>query len=237
MKKIIILIILIVSLFGYDFNDIDVKCDQIIKRTLYTVCYSYKEKGPLFSYYKITYEQVNKKMKRLRTFYVDKSIPVKYRITNEQYLNSGWDKGHLSPAFENDVNKTTRKEANILSNVVPQQPYLNRYGAWRDVERLVNSMVFYNDLIIISGAIYNTEEELLLDENELNIPESMYKIILVPKLKKYAIFIFPNERINKTEKYTFLSSKEELLEMSGINFNIPKDYVYFTENELKHYRK
>jgi len=52
------------------------------------------------------------------------------------YKGSGFDRGHLAPAGNQTEDKQLRDETFFLSNIVPQDPNLNR-GVWRVVEQKV----------------------------------------------------------------------------------------------------
>jgi aconitate hydratase 2/2-methylisocitrate dehydratase len=72
------------------------KCDQVIDKKFYKVCYSHKNKGALFISYSLYGELVDKiNIKKRPSFYSEKNIPLKYRSKSSDYVKSGFDRGHL----------------------------------------------------------------------------------------------------------------------------------------------
>ena len=74
------------------------KCDQIIKKTGFEICYNYQLKGPLWSKATLTAQDLKKRgysRKGIR-FYEERSIPKRYRSTLADYRHSGYDRGHES---------------------------------------------------------------------------------------------------------------------------------------------
>lgn len=219
--KTIVLLLLTTSLFSLEFSDIKASCDKVLPRMMYTTCYNTTVKMPNFSFYKVTNTSADVTMTRLSTFYVDPDLDKSERSNSDDY--DGYDKGHLVPASIVDVNETSRKEGNYYSNVVPQDVYLNRFGAWRDFERLEQLLVNQNPIDIMSGALYYKDS---------NVPKYMYKVIVVPNIKKYVIVMFTNTSIETKYKYDYIMNIDEFTTKSNIILNIPSDYSSFTKEEL-----
>jgi endonuclease G len=67
------------------------KCDKIIDKQLYKICYSYKYKGALSGWVKLDGNPVNKtNIKKRPRFYNESNIPLKYRTKYKEY--TGYDK-------------------------------------------------------------------------------------------------------------------------------------------------
>jgi len=103
MKKILssifILFIAISSLSATEISDFinKKKCDQIIDKEIYSVCYSYKYKGALAGWTVLEGDKVNAvNIKKRPRFYENKTIPKKYRTKYSDYTGTGrtWNRGH-----------------------------------------------------------------------------------------------------------------------------------------------
>ena len=219
MKTIVFLLVLLSNSFSIEFDDIHYSCDKVLVRHSYTTCYNTTVKMPNYSFYKVTNTSADKTMTRLIPFYVDPDLSKNERSSVDDYLI--YDKGHLAPASLMDNNEISRKEANYLSNIVPQDPYFNRFGAWRDIERLEQILVNRYDIEIISGAVftYNT------------IPTYMYKVIIIPTTKQYVILYYTNTSIDKDYKYDYIITLEEFKQKTNIEINLT-DYKLITKDEL-----
>ena len=232
MKKLLLLITLTITLFADVPLQIQAKCDKVLIRQSYTTCYDYKLQSAIYSAYTLD-NKINITMPRLSTFYIDKTVPSAYRASNSLYTGTGYDKGHLFPASHGDWSEQSRIETNLLSNIVPQNPHLNREGAWRDTEvaeeRLVKQ---YGTIFVVSGAYYDGKKL----SNGLNIPQSLYKIIVVPGASKMAVIVYPNAEIRTYKLSRLMYDSKTIESLTGIKFNLPA-YKYFTETELSKFIK
>lgn len=218
MKALIYLILPLTFLYSIELEDIEYKCDKTLVRSNYTACYNTTIKMPNYSFYKITNKEADTRLTRLQTFYVDPDLSREERSNDLDYV--GYDKGHLAPASLMDTDDLSRKEANYLSNVVPQDSYFNRFGAWRDIERLEQDLVNKYDIEIISGATYKDKK----------VPSYMYKIIITPT--QYVILLYPNVSIETKYKYDYIVDLDKFKEITGVNLKIPSDKKNFTKEEL-----
>lgn len=232
MKKLLILLALVTSILAYDQSNITAKCDKVLVRSAYTTCYSYTYTSALYSVYTLD-NKIDITAPRLETFYTDKDVPIQYRTANSQFTSTGYDKGHLFPASNGDWSANSRIETNLLSNIVAQDPNLNRNGSWRDTERGEQSIEHtYGTIYVVSGAIYDGKKI----KSGLSIPKTMYKIIIVPKVSKMAIILYPNVSVPSYDLSKMLTDEKTISSMTGIKFNLPK-YTYFTAKELQQFIK
>lgn len=67
------------------------KCDQIIDKELYQICYSYKYKGALSGWVRLDGKLVDTSsdIKKRPRFYNEKTIPIKYRTKYKDYTGYG----------------------------------------------------------------------------------------------------------------------------------------------------
>ena len=124
--KFILLFIVFISLSATDLSDYinKKKCDQIIDKKVYTICYDYMEKGALYVSYTLNGELVNKEnIKRRYSFYTEKNLPKNYRSQSRDYSHSGYDRGHLASDASFDYNEKTLRKTYSMANVIPQVKY------------------------------------------------------------------------------------------------------------------
>ncbi|CAG0911930.1 unnamed protein product, partial [Cyprideis torosa] len=70
---------------------------------------------------------------RLDSFRVDLRIPAMFRAGLEDYVGSGYDRGHLIASADRRSSGVLNSETFLLSNMSPQHPRLNR-GLWKTLE-------------------------------------------------------------------------------------------------------
>ena len=181
--------------------EINIKCDQILHKKAFDICYNYKWKTPKIVIYRLYKKLINKNnysRKNLR-FKPDYNIPIKFRSYNKDYSKTGYDRGHLAPNGAFDYNKTIQKETFLLSNIAPQKPRLNR-KLWAKIERFTRfQAIKYKKISVITGVC----KSLGKIKNNINIPKWWYKIIFIPN-GKIISFLVPNSNYvgkDKIRKY------------------------------------
>lgn len=197
-------------------------CKQLVY-TNFIVEFDTVKCTPLYTIYLITKSELqNKIAKRKASFNNDKRINC---VKVKDYQNSGYDKGHLTPAEDMSYSKESMNDCFYITNITPQVPSFNR-GVWKSLEsKIRNWTLQYDSLIIITGTIG-------IDTNSvLNVPKKMYKIIYSIKYKKGIAFIFENKFYNDNEdvfKYessvVFVEKVAKIEFFSGINIDFKKTF-------------
>jgi len=159
-----------------DYIDIK-KCDQVVDKQLYKICYDYKQKGALGGWVTLYGDKVNAvNIKKRQRLYSEKTIPVKYRSKYKDYTGYGkkWNRGHFVVAdadFDYDI-KALRK-AHTMANIVPHAAKVNQ-KTWTKVERygrlLASKLGYINS---ISIAKYNGSDTI---GNGVAMPTALYRI-------------------------------------------------------------
>ena len=200
MKILFFLLFLLINLLnGFELNlneylhkyNLNVKCDQILNKTKFSICYSYKEKHPILTFYELEGKWFKKHIHYSRknlTFRPDYNIPIKYRSYSKNYSGSGFDRGHNVPNADFNWNKKYQKETFYMSNVTPQARWLNR-RLWAKIEKFERYLAIkYNKDIIITGSCGNKGYL----RNHVGIPKYWFKIIYIPSVNKTISFLVPN---------------------------------------------
>lgn len=154
------------------------KCDQIIDKQLYQICYSYKYKGTLSGWVKLDGNLVGKgDIKKRPRFYNEKTIPIKYRTKYKDYTGYGkdWNRGHFIVADADfDYDKKALNKAYTMANIIPQSAKVNQ-KTWIKVERygrsLASKLGYINS---ISIAKYENPNHKIA--NDIVIPTTLYRI-------------------------------------------------------------
>ena len=103
------------------------KCDKIIDKQLYKICYSNKNKGALAGWVKLDGKKVNAvNIKKRPRFYNESNIPMKYRTKYKDYTGFGkdWNRGHFIVADADfDYDQKALNKAYTMANIIPQSYY------------------------------------------------------------------------------------------------------------------
>lgn len=133
----------------------------------------------------------NDKVKRTNDFRADKRVTP--AATPADYTNTGYDRGHMTPAADADTDEKM-SDTFLMTNMTPQLPSLNRI-AWKNLEVSVRDMPFK---YVLTGAIYdNTSGKI--GENHVLIPVSIYKVVYLKDGKTVA-YIANNEKDAKVSE-------------------------------------
>lgn len=162
MQKIWLLVILIISLSCKSDDQIKPNQDnslepksggEIVKHTYYSLAYSEENEQAYWAYYQLTPEFINGGQARTDDFRADPAISTGSAALSD-YKSSGYDRGHLCPAADMKLNKTSMSETFYLSNMSPQVAGFNR-GIWSSVEDQVRkwALEFYG-LDVATGPIF-----------------------------------------------------------------------------------
>jgi len=198
MKKILLSSTVIIALNATDISDfINLNtCDQIIDKQVFKICYSYKYKGALAVWYELDGNLVNKNnIKNRPDFYSEKNIPIQYRAKSQDYINSGFDRGHLAPDANFDYDLKTQVKTYSMANIVPQYPTLNR-KAWIKAEKYERLIASKLKTITVINLIDYSKSTQQIGNNKLSVPNTFYKIIFNDEKNFKKCFKYENIEIN-----------------------------------------
>jgi endonuclease G len=124
------------------------------------------------------------------------------------YDNSGFDRGHMTPAADASTPKQM-SETFLMTNMTPQAPKLNR-TAWRLMEEKVRGM---DSKYIVTGAVYKYPAKTIGKHN-IPVPASYYKVVYLKDGSKVAF-----NAINLNEADVTEISFKDLQEM--LEYKLP----------------
>lgn len=200
LKKILLSSTVISLLNATDISDfINLKnCDQIIDKQIFKICYSYKYKGALAVWYELDGNLVNKNnIKDRPEFYSEKNIPIQYRTKSQDYISSGFDRGHLAPDADFDYDLKAQVKTYTMANIVPQYPTLNR-KAWIKAEKYARSISSKLQTVTVLNLVDYSNSITQIGKNKLSVPTTFYKIIFNDNKNFKKCFKYENIEINTT---------------------------------------
>ncbi len=150
----------------------------------------------------------------------------KYFVMSTAWPAGSFDHGHLAPCDDMKFSETAFKESFYMSNICPQNKYLNR-GKWRECEKKLHNALskdptinpegpLAEEIYIITGPIYSKSKiEKYLKEKKYNaqaiiIPDSFYKISIMNHVMTFKIFSQNGDEDEVT--------LEEIEKLTGLKF-------------------
>jgi len=223
MKKLFLLFIFIVSISCKSDDSINPNPNtgfeprssgEIVKHTYYSLAYSEENEQAYWVYYVLTPEFINGTQPRTDDFRADPSVSTG-SATLDDYKGSGYDRGHLCPAGDMTLDKTSMSESFFLSNMSPQVPSFNR-GIWSTMEGQVRKWALkYSKLYVITGPIFKGDQGTI-GEDEVTVPGYYYKVLFDGKDKMIG-FILPNAKGTSTID-SYAVSVDNIESLTGIDF-------------------
>ena len=136
--------------------------------SFYAVEYDTKLNAPIISVERLQPEAGS--AERTNDFHPDLRLTKGSRAEKSDYLHSGYDQGHLTPAAD-AATAIEMHDTFLLSNMTPQEPTLNRL-AWKQLE--INVRKLMPDYVV-TGAYYSANPKGM-GKHAVPIPSGYYKI-------------------------------------------------------------
>jgi len=161
------------------------------KKTIIDISYNKKFKGAIRSSYIIS-KRANEAnpINDRPSFYSEKSIPKEYRSQNSDYINSGFERGHLAPHASFDYSAKMLDLTYSFANIVPQYPNVNK-KTWIKAEKFERAMIKFGDVKVNNYVIYNKKPKTI-GKNKIAIPKAFIKEIIIDDVP--LCFYFLNEK-------------------------------------------
>lgn len=190
--------------------------DDIIEHKGFTLNYSEEHEQAKWVMYELKDSELRNTLEREGNFIVDPLVKTGSASPND-YLSTGYDRGHLAPAADMEYDKTVLHECFYMSNMSPQKPGFNR-GIWKKLEGQVRSWgLKYGDLIIVVGPILEPNLPKIGTVNKVSVPNKFYKIIYDIKRQTVIGFIMENKGSNNKVS-SFVVTVDEIEKETGIDF-------------------
>nr|XP_012611854.1 nuclease EXOG, mitochondrial isoform X1 [Microcebus murinus] len=167
-------------------------------------------------------------------FKPDPNIPPIFSAFNEDYIGSGWSRGHMAPAGNNKFSNKAMAETFYLSNIVPQD-FDNNSGYWNRIEMYCRELTErFEDVWVVSGPLTLPQTRSdgkkavsyqVIGDDNVAVPSHLYKVILARRSPvsteplALGAFVVPNEAIGFQPQLTeFQVSLQDLEKLSGLVF-------------------
>jgi len=164
--------------------------------------------------YQYVSEELTPRVKRGRNFTSDPEEAL--TATNDDYKNSGYDRGHLAPAADMSWDAQAMRESFYFTNISPQEPAFNR-GIWKELEEQVRTWTRrYDTLYVVTGPLFIHEPRYI---GRIPVPSHFYKALLIKSDNQWEsiAFIIENRKI-VVPLNEFRCTVDSLEQVSGLDF-------------------
>jgi len=191
MKQLLTLVICIITTTAYAQGD-----TVTLVHTGYTSLYSKILHYPLMVQWWETRDRVscNNPLPRKDAFGPDPLLK-KETDLNADYKGSGYDRGHMSPAADNECSGPEElAECFYFSNIIPQ-PHSENAGQWAELEAYTRGIAYRIDSCYVwAGGIgvYKT-----FGKDNVAVPTKCWKVVYIKSTKKWIAYVFDNTGVKE----------------------------------------
>jgi endonuclease G len=188
MKKVLSLVTLLVisvTLFAQDV--------VVLKHTNYTTHFSKSKKYPVMVEWWETKAKVAcpSPLPRKDAFQPDPQLVQETDIKGD-YVNSGYDRGHMSPAASNQCQTVdVQIECFYMSNMAAQTHRLNA-GDWKSLEVLTRELATKQDSVHVWAGNVGEIKKI----GRVSVPKQCWKVVYVKASNEWMGFLFENDLSN-----------------------------------------
>ncbi|ESO02821.1 hypothetical protein HELRODRAFT_81227 [Helobdella robusta] len=176
----------------------------------YALCYDQQKKIPHWVLELLVENDLKGDGNRNKSnFKSDPNFSVIFSSQNEDYLKSGWSRGHMAAAGNHKYDQDAMNDTFYLTNVVPQD-LNNNAEFWNRIEIHCRGLLKnFNRVWLVSGPMFLSRsqgnkkfiEYEVIGKSEVAVPTHLYKVVLAEKNDKIAMgcFVVPNKPIPREQ--------------------------------------
>lgn len=210
MKKVILLItFLTLSLLTYSQDIVE------LKHTNYTSFYSKSKRYPVMVEWWSTKAKVvcENKLARKDAFQPDPLLPLETDLKND-YVGSGFDRGHMMPAAENLCQTPKiQEECFYFSNMAAQYHSLNA-GDWKSVETMEREYAAKEDSVHVWCGNIGELKKI----GSTTVPKQCWKVVHFKKSNEWMAFLFDNNQSKPDGIHNNLVDVADIEKLTGYKF-------------------
>lgn len=205
-----LLLALLIPIVSYSQDTVN------LRYKAFKVLYSKSRRNPVKVEWWLTRKMVscNTKVEREDSFRPDLRL-VSFTNVSEDYVNSGYDRGHMFPAADGRCNLAIMQECFLFTNIAPQTPQLNR-GDWKTVEELSRLEASKADSVYIWAGSVGEVKKI----GSVSVPDKFWKVIYVKKTKEYFAFLFNNNTSKPNGINDNKTTVKNIESLTGFKFTI-----------------
>lgn len=179
-----------------------------------------------------------------RQYPYDPQLPAQYRWSDDLFVHSGYDHGHICPSADRQYSKEANYQTFYMTNMQPQLKEFNQTDyLWEYMEQQVRKWTpntIGDTLFVCKGGTIDTENQILTRiQGKMIVPKYFYMALLSKKKGQYSALAFWAEH-KKTEKSkthylrNYVITIDELEARTGIDFfcNLPDGIEHKVESKV-----
>jgi endonuclease G len=187
----------------------------VLKHTNYTSHFSKSKKYPVMVEWWETKAKIGcpTPLPRKDNFKPDPKLPIETNIGSD-YVNSGYDRGHLMPAKSNQCQtQSVQDECFYYSNMAAQTHRLNA-GDWKSLETMTREFAVKEDSVHIWAGNIGEIKRI----GKVAVPKQCWKVVYYTKSKEWMAFLFENDQSKPDGIYNNKVDLIDIEKLTGFKF-------------------
>lgn len=159
----------------------------------FAILHSGVSRTPLYAAERLTAASVRaaRRVDRVDAFQDEDRLPASARARLDDYVHSGYDRGHMAPAGDMPTDEA-QAESFTLANIVPQNRSANR-GLWAGIEESVRRLALERgEIFVVTGPIFAGASIKSINGRVL-VPTQLFKAVYDPARGEAGAYLAPNE--------------------------------------------
>jgi len=152
------------------------------------------------------------KIPRKDAFAPDPLLPAETDLMDD-YKGSGFDRGHMCPAADNQCSSELQKECFYFSNMSPQYHSLNA-GIWKTLESRTRELTTEFDSVKVWCGSLGSAGKI----GTVTIPTHCWKVIFIKKTKVWEAYLFENTKVQPKDLESKLTPLSKIETITRIKF-------------------
>lgn len=202
----------------------------ILRRLAYTTSYNLKTRTPNWVGWVLTADHTDGEYARSNhSFAEDTDVPQPRAIYSDiREVECGYQRGHMCPAGDNKWSYKAQQESFLMTNICPQDGYLNQYD-WKYLEEACREWAKeYGNVCIVAGPVFLKKPYRTVGEHKVAVPDAFFKVIMVPDAINPKAIGFLYENIPGHHKMEYYAKSVDEIE------DIVKlDFFYQLDDEIE----
>ena len=158
----------------------------------FALLYSAVSRTPVYAAEHLTRPSVAaaRRVDRVDAFHDEEALPASDRARLEDYVRSGFDRGHMAPAGDMPTG-AAQAQSFTLANIVPQDRAVNR-GLWAAIEESVRRLATARGAVfVVTGPVYAGDSVQAMNGRVL-VPTQLFKALYDPARGEAGAYLVPN---------------------------------------------
>jgi endonuclease G len=210
MKKFFTLIVVLFLALGLKAQDV-----VVLQHTNYTSHFSKSKRYPVVVEWWETKAKIGcpTPLPRKDNFKPDPKLPIETNI-GQDYVNSGYDRGHLMPAKSNQCQtQAVQDECFYYSNMAAQTHRLNA-GDWKSLETLTREWAVKMDSVRIWAGNVGEIKKI----GKVSVPKQCWKVVHIKKTNEWFFFLFENDQSKPDGINNNKVTRQDIEKLTGLKF-------------------